>query len=187
MARFILFGPPGAGKGTQAALLSEQLSLPHISTGDLFRAAVHEKTVLGLKVQAFLDQGELVPNEVVIDMIQDRLSQEDSKNGWLLDGYPRSVPQAHALDTLLDALDQSIDQVINLKVSDEFLLERLLGRGRKDDTEEVIRRRLQVYQDQTAPLIQLYRDRDQLTDIDGSAPVEVVTASIQEAVTPLRS
>jgi adenylate kinase len=187
MARFILFGPPGAGKGTQAALLSEQLSLPHISTGDLFRAAVHEKTVLGLKVQAFLDQGELVPNEVVIDMIQDRLSQADSKNGWLLDGYPRSVPQALALDALLDALDQSIDQVINLKVSDEFLLERLLGRGRKDDTEEVIRRRLQVYQDQTAPLIQLYRDRDQLTDIDGSAPVEVVTASIQEAVTPFRS
>jgi adenylate kinase len=187
MARFILFGPPGAGKGTQASVLSVLLALPHISTGDLFRAAVTEKTSLGLKVQAFLDQGELVPNEVVIDMIQDRLGQEDSQNGWLLDGYPRSVPQAHALDALLDSLNQSIDRVINLKVSDEFLLERLLGRGRKDDTEEVIRRRLQVYREQTAPLIQFYRDRNQLTDIDGSAPVEVVTASIQEAADPFLS
>jgi adenylate kinase len=187
MARFILFGPPGAGKGTQASVLSTLLSLPHISTGDLFRAAVSDKTPLGLKVQTFLDQGELVPNEVVIDMIQDRLSQDDTKNGWLLDGYPRSVPQAHALDTLLDSLNQSIDRVLNLKVSDEFLLVRLLGRGRKDDTEEVILRRLQVYREQTAPLIQFYRDRNQLIDIDGGASVDVVTASIQEAASPFLS
>lgn len=184
MARFILFGPPGAGKGTQASLLSSLLSLPHISTGDLFRAAVTEKTTLGLQVQTFLDRGELVPNEVVISMIQERLSQDDSKAGWLLDGFPRSVPQAEALDTLLTSLAQSIDRVVNLKVSDEFLLERLLDRGRKDDNEAVIRRRLEVYREQTAPLIEFYCDRGQLTDIDGSAPVEVVTASIQEAVAP---
>jgi adenylate kinase len=187
MARFILFGPPGAGKGTQASVLSSLLSLPHISTGDLFRAAVTEQTPLGLQAQTFLDRGELVPDEVVIGMIQERLGEKDSQPGWLLDGFPRTVPQAHALDILLTSLSQSINRVINLKVSDEFLLARLLGRGRKDDTEEVIRRRLQVYREQTAPLIQFYRDRNQLTDIDGSAPVEVVTASIQEAAAPFIS
>jgi adenylate kinase len=184
MARFILFGPPGAGKGTQAAVLSTLLSSPHISTGDLFRAAVVEKTPLGLKAQTFLDRGELVPDEVVIGMIQERLGQEDAKNGWLLDGFPRTVPQAHALDALLGSLNQAMDRVINLKVSDEFLLQRLLSRGRNDDTEAVIRRRLQVYREQTAPLIEFYCDRGQLTDIDGSATVEVVTASIQEAAAP---
>lgn len=187
MAQFILFGPPGAGKGTQASVLSTLLSLPHISTGDLFRAAVTEQTPLGLKAQTFLDQGELVPDEVVIGMIRERLGEKDAQSGWLLDGFPRTVPQAHALDTLLTSLSQSIDRVINLKVSDEFLLARLLGRGRKDDTEEVIRRRLQIYREQTAPLIQFYRDRNQLTDIDGSVPVEVVTASIQEAAAPFLS
>jgi adenylate kinase len=187
MARFILFGPPGAGKGTQASVLSTLLSLPHISTGDLFRAAVTEQTSLGLKAQTFLDRGELVPDEVVIGMIQERLGEKDAQPGWLLDGFPRTVPQAHALDTLLSSLSQSMDRVINLKVSDEFLLTRLLGRGRKDDTEEVIRRRLQIYREQTAPLIQFYRDRNQLTDIDGGAPVDVVTASIQEAAAPFLS
>ncbi|MCG9892647.1 MAG: adenylate kinase [Thermosynechococcaceae cyanobacterium MS004] len=185
MACFILFGPPGAGKGTQAALLSGLLSVPHISTGDLFRAAVSEKSPLGVKAQGYLDRGELVPDEVVIDMIHVRLAQEDAQKGWLLDGFPRTVPQAHALDALLTSIDQTIDVVLNLSVSDEFLLDRLLGRGRKDDTEDVIRRRLQVYHEQTAPLIQFYRDRNQLTDVDGSSPVEVVTASIEEAVKPL--
>jgi adenylate kinase len=187
MARFILFGPPGAGKGTQASVLSSLLSFPHISTGDLFRAAVTEQTPLGMQAQTFLDRGELVPDEVVIGMIQERLAEKDSQPGWLLDGFPRTVPQAHALDTLLSSLSQSINRVINLKVSDEFLLERLLSRGRKDDTEEVIRRRLQVYREQTAPLIQFYCDRNQLTDIDGSAPVETVTALIQEAAAPFLS
>jgi adenylate kinase len=188
MARFILFGPPGAGKGTQAALLSTLLTTPHISTGDLFRAAVAEKTPLGVKAQLYLDRGELVPDEVVIGMIQDRLGCEDARQGWLLDGFPRTLPQAHALDVLLEAIHQAIDCVVNLKVSDEFLVERLLGRGlkegRKDDTEKVICRRLQIYRDQTAPLIQFYRDRKQLVDIEGGTAVEVVTASIQKAVAP---
>jgi adenylate kinase len=184
MARFILFGPPGAGKGTQAALLSKKLGLPHISTGDLFRAAVQDMTPLGLKVQGYLDQGELVPDSVVIDMIRERLASPDVLKGWLLDGFPRSIAQAHALDDLLTSIHQSIDSVLNLHVSDEYLLERLLGRGRKDDTEEVIRRRLEVYHEQTAPLIQLYRARNQLVDVNGSDTVEAVTASIEEAVCP---
>jgi adenylate kinase len=182
MTRFILFGPPGAGKGTQAALLSKKLGLPHISTGDLFRAAVSEMTPLGVKVQAYLDKGELVPDAVVIDMIRERLSNPDIRRGWLLDGFPRSVAQAHALDDLLSSIHQSIDCVLNLHVSDQFLLERLLGRGRKDDTEDVIRRRLEVYHEQTAPLIQFYRDRKQLVDVNGSDAVATVTASIEEAV-----
>jgi adenylate kinase len=183
MARLILFGPPGAGKGTQAVELSSRFTVPHISTGDLFRAAVSEQTALGVKAQGYLDRGELVPDELVIDMIRERLVQPDTQAGWLLDGFPRTVPQAHALDELLSSINQSLDRVVNLEVPDGFLLERLLGRGRKDDNEEVIRRRLQVYHDQTAPLIRFYGDRNQLTDIDGSAPVEDVTAAIQTALT----
>lgn len=183
MARLILFGPPGAGKGTQAVELSTRFTVPHISTGDLFRAAVSEQTALGVKAQEYLDRGELVPDELVIDMIRERLLQPDTQAGWLLDGFPRTVPQAHALDELLSSINQSLDRVVNLEVPDALLLERLLGRGRKDDNEEVIRRRLQVYHDQTAPLIRFYGDRNQLTDIDGSAPVEDVTAAIQTALT----
>jgi adenylate kinase len=183
MARLILFGPPGAGKGTQAVELSTQFTVPHISTGDLFRAAVSEQTALGLKAQGYLDRGELVPDELVIDMIRERLLQPDAQAGWLLDGFPRTVPQAHALDELLSGIHQELDRVVNLEVPDGFLLERLLGRGRKDDNEDVIRRRLQEYHEKTAPLIRFYGDRHQLTDIDGSAPVEDVTAAIQAALT----
>jgi adenylate kinase len=183
VARLILFGPPGAGKGTQAVELSTRFAVPHISTGDLFRAAVSEQTALGVKAQGYLDRGDLVPDELVIDMIRERLVQPDAQAGWLLDGFPRTVPQAHALDELLSSINQGLDRVVNLEVPDAFLLERLLGRGRKDDNEDVIRRRLQVYHDQTAPLIRFYGDRNQLTDIDGSAPVEDVTAAIQTALT----
>jgi adenylate kinase len=182
VARLILFGPPGAGKGTQAVELSQRFSVPHISTGDLFRAAVAEQTTLGVKAQSYLDRGELVPDDLVIDMIRERLVQPDTQSGWLLDGFPRTVPQAHALDDLLSGIRQELDRVVNLQVPDAFLLERLLGRGRKDDSEEIIRRRLQVYHEQTAPLIRFYGDRHQLTDIDGSAPVEDVTAAIQTAL-----
>jgi adenylate kinase len=183
VARLILFGPPGAGKGTQAVELSTRFAVPHISTGDLFRAAVSEQTALGVKAKGFLDRGELVPDDLVIEMIRERLVQTDTQAGWLLDGFPRTVPQAHALDELLATIHQRLDRVVNLQVPDTFLVERLLGRGRKDDSEDVIRRRLQVYHEQTAPLIQFYGDRHQLTDIDGSAPVEDVTAAIQTALT----
>lgn len=182
MARFILFGPPGAGKGTQAVQLSQRFAVPHISTGDLFRAAIAEQTPVGVKAQGYLDRGELVPDEVVIDIIRERLVQADTQAGWILDGFPRTVPQAHALDELLISIQQELERVINLTVPNEALVERMLSRGRKDDTEDVIRRRLQIYKDQTAPLIDFYRDRHLLKDIDGSGAVGVVTSAIETAV-----
>jgi adenylate kinase len=182
VARFILFGPPGAGKGTQAVQLSQRFAVPHISTGDLFRAAIAEQTPVGVKAQGYLDRGELVPDEVVIDIIRERLVQADTQAGWILDGFPRTVPQAHALDELLISIQQELERVINLTVPNEALVERMLSRGRKDDTEDVIRRRLQIYKDQTAPLIDFYRDRHLLKDIDGSGAVGVVTSAIETAV-----
>jgi adenylate kinase len=182
VARLILFGPPGAGKGTQAARLAEILGVPHISTGDIFRGAIAAQTPVGVKAQAYLDEGKLVPDSVVIDLVRERFSQPDTHPGWILDGFPRTVSQAHALDMLLSEIHQGFNRVINLEVPDEFLVQRMLGRGRKDDTEDVIRRRLQVYQDETSPLIRFYGDRNQVTDIDGSIPVDEVTASIQSAL-----
>ena len=182
MARLILFGPPGSGKGTQAASLSSCLQVPHISTGDLLRAAVANQTSLGNVAQGYLERGELVPDDVVIGMIRERLGQEDAQAGWLLDGFPRNLPQAHALDALLTEIGQAYEKVVNLQVPDDVLVERMLARGRKDDTETVIRRRLQVYVDQTAPLIQFYGDRNQLVNIDGNQAMDAVTANIQHVL-----
>ena len=182
MVRLIFFGPPGAGKGTQAVAVANLLQVPHISTGDLFRAAVSAQSALGLKAQSYLDQGELVPDDVVVDMIQERLTEDDTQSGWILDGFPRTLAQAQALDTLLAHLGQAYDRVVNLEVPDAVLVERMLSRGRNDDTETVIRRRLQVYQDQTAPLIDYYRDRKRLVDIDGHTTVDEVTTRIKTAV-----
>jgi adenylate kinase len=182
VTRLVLFGPPGAGKGTQAAALSARLGVPHISTGDIFRAAVASESALGLEAKSYLDRGELVPDEVVIGMIRDRLTQEDTHSGWLLDGFPRTVPQAKALDDLLLSISQSLDCVLNLQVANTILVERLLSRGRQDDSEDVIRRRLAVYLEQTAPLIDFYRVRNRLADIDGSLAVAEVTARIQQTL-----
>jgi adenylate kinase len=181
-SRLVLFGPPGAGKGTQAAALSASLSVPHISTGDIFRGAVASGTALGLEAKSYLDKGELVPDGVVIGMIRDRLTQPDTQQGWLLDGFPRTVAQAHALDELLQDIGQSLEAVLNLQVTSTTLVERLLSRGRQDDSEAVIRRRLEVYQEQTEPLIEFYRSRDRLVDINGSQAVEAVTAAIHQAL-----
>jgi len=144
VTRLILFGPPGAGKGTQAASLSEKLGIPHISTGDLFRAAIASQTSLGLKAQSFMDQGELVPDDVVVGMIRERLAEPDTQNGWLLDGFPRTLAQATALDQLLAEIEQSYDTVLTLLVPEDLLVHRMLSPRRKDDTEAVIRRRIQV-------------------------------------------
>lgn len=182
MTRLVLFGPPGAGKGTQAAALSARLGVPHISTGDIFRAAVASESALGLEAKSYLDRGELVPDEVVIGMIRDRLTQADTHSGWLLDGFPRTVPQAKELDDLLLGIGQSLDCVLNLQVANTILVERLLSRGRQDDSEDVIRRRLEVYLEQTAPLIDFYRSRHRLADIDGSLTVAEVTARIQQTL-----
>jgi adenylate kinase len=185
VARLLLFGPPGAGKGTQAQILASLLAIPHISTGDIFRTAVANQTELGIQAKGFMDRGELVPDSLVIDLIKDRLTQPDTHNGWLLDGFPRTLPQAEALEQLLTYLGQEYDRVLNLEVPDATLVERMLGRGRQDDNEAVIRTRLQVYRDQTEPLIGFYRQRQRLVDIDGSLDVEAVTHQIQEIVTHL--
>lgn len=182
MKRFIFLGPPGAGKGTQALLLSQARNIPHISTGDILRSAVANQTDLGQKAQFYMDKGELVPDQLILEMVHERLTQEDVKEGWILDGFPRTVAQAAYLDTLLQEIHQSCNLVINFDVADEVLVSRLLSRGRKDDSEEVVRHRLQIYRDQTAPLIDFYRDRNQLVSISGDQPVESVMQELQHFI-----
>lgn len=182
MVRLIFLGPPGAGKGTQAQTLAQAQSIPHISTGDILRAAVVQKTELGQKAQSYMDQGELVPDQLMLELVRDRLSQTDAAAGWILDGFPRTVIQANFLDDLLQEMQQICDRVINIDAPDEILVARLLGRGRKDDAEEVIRNRLAVYRKQTAPLIDLYGGRNQLIYINGDQPIAAVTAEIQRAI-----
>ena len=184
MTRLIFLGPPGAGKGTQAQVLANLLQIPHISTGDILRDNVTRQTDLGQKAQSYMDQGELVPDQLILDMIQARLSQQDASSGWILDGFPRNVAQAVFLDELLTKIGLSYDRVISLEVPDEVLVERLLKRLRKDDTEAVIRHRLAVYHEQTAPLISFYRDRQQLVSVDGNQSMEAVTNALQASVKP---
>jgi len=182
VVRLILFGPPGAGKGTQAQTLAKSWQIPHISTGDILRAAVAEKTDLGVKAQASMNRGELVPDQLVTAMVQERLSQPDTKQGWLLDGFPRNVAQARTLEQFLQQAAQLYDRVINLEVPDDVLVARMLSRGRQDDNDAVIRRRLEVYREETAPLIDFYRGRQSLIDINGDVSVEAVTTAIKAAI-----
>jgi adenylate kinase len=181
MTRLIFLGPPGAGKGTQAQRLAAMLNIPHISTGEILRNAIAQGTSLGQKAQSYVDKGELVPDELLLDLIRDRLNQPDAKNGWILDGFPRNVNQASFLETLLQELNQNCD-CINLEVPDEVLLERLLARGRKDDSPETIRRRLEIYHHDTAPLIDFYRNRSVLKSVNGSRTMEEVTDSLKQVV-----
>lgn len=176
----ILLGPPGAGKGTQAKTLSDFWKIPHISTGDILRHAVSNQTPLGQKAQSFMDRGELVPDQLVVDLIRERLNQQDASGGWILDGFPRNVTQADFLDLLLSEIEQPYDRVVNLEVPDEVLVTRMLGRGRKDDTEETIRRRLDVYRQQTAPLIDFYSHRNHLSSVNGNLPMEEVTEELKQ-------
>lgn len=182
MVRLILLGPPGAGKGTQAQALAEHWQTPHISTGDLLRAAVSNHTSLGVEAQSYMQRGELVPDHLVISMIRERLNQADTQRGWILDGFPRNATQANSLDDLLAEIDQAYDCAANLDVPDEILIARMLGRGRQDDTEATIRRRLEVYRERTAPLISFYRDRQRLKSIDGNAEVADITEAIKQSV-----
>jgi adenylate kinase len=180
--RLIFLGPPGAGKGTQAQTLAQEWNIPHISTGDLLRQALKEHTPLGLKAQSYMDRGELVPDQLVQDMVEERLHQSDSHFGWILDGFPRTVKQAAFLEQLLQKLAQGSVKVINFDVPDDIVVTRLLQRGRKDDSEQVIRRRLEVYRSETAPLIDFYRDRHQLLTVNGNQSPEEVSAEIKKQV-----
>jgi adenylate kinase len=183
VTRLIFLGPPGAGKGTQAILIAQQQSVPHISTGDILREAVAQRTPLGEQAHAFMSQGELVPDDLVLGLVEERLKQSDTDHGWVLDGFPRTVPQSLALDQLLVRIEQQCDLVINLDVPDARLIERLLARGRADDSQDVISRRLEVYRQQTAPLIQYYGDRHLLQTVDGDAAVELITQRILTKIT----
>ena len=182
MKRLIFLGPPGAGKGTQAHVLSGLFAIPHISTGDILRSAVKEQTPLGKQAQDYMDRGELVPDELILDLIKERLGQSDANNGWILDGFPRNVSQAEFLDRLLEDLNLSADVVLNLDVPDEVLIERLLARQRKDDNESTIRRRLEVYREDTVPVIDYYTGRGLLKSIDGNLTMEEVTKSLESAL-----
>ena len=174
MPRLIFLGAPGAGKGTQAQTLADYWQIPHISTGDILRGAMQERSPLGIKAQTYVDRGELVPDQLILNMVEERLKQPDASSGWILDGFPRNVSQANFLEELLQKLAQNGTSAINLEVPDEVLVSRLLGRGRKDDNEQVIRRRLEVYREQTLPLIDFYRDRQQLMVVNGNQPLEKV-------------
>ena len=180
--RLIFLGPPGAGKGTQAQILSDNYQIPHVSTGDILRAAVAGKTPLGKQAKDYMDRGELVPDALILNLIKDRLSHEDTANGWILDGFPRNVNQAAFLEELLVELSQNADCVLNLSVPDESLVSRLLERKRQDDNEETIRRRLQVYHQDTVPVIDFYQQKETLRTIDGDRTMEEVTQLLGEAI-----
>lgn len=182
LTRLIFLGPPGAGKGTQSKLLAEFQKIPHISTGDILRQAILDQTPLGIKAQNYMDKGELVPDDLVQDLVQERLKQPDAQNGWILDGFPRKVTQAVFLEELLLKIGQGEARVINLDASDAVVITRLLGRGRKDDSQEVISRRLEVYRHDTAPLIEYYQTRHQLITVDGNHSEAEVSAALQKVI-----
>jgi adenylate kinase len=185
----VLFGPPGAGKGTQAKLLSERRGLPQLSTGDMLRAAIAAGTDLGKRCKTIMDRGDLVPDEIVIGIIAERYDQPDCRGGAIFDGFPRTIAQAEALDRMLAQRGLRIDHVIELKVNDEILLQRVEqrikesgGATRADDTPETLKARLEVYYKNTAPLIAYYRNQGKLKTVDGMAPIEEVARSIEAAL-----
>jgi adenylate kinase len=179
-ARVVLLGPPGAGKGTQGQILCQRLGVPSISTGDMLREAVAEGTELGNKVQGIMASGALVDDATMAEVVRDRLAKPDARRGFLLDGYPRTLPQAETLAGVLRDAGQELDGVLLVDVPEDELVRRTLLRGRADDQEDVIRERLRVYREKTSPLIGYYRERGLLRELDGNRPVEEVTARMFE-------
>lgn len=181
--RLLLVGPQGSGKGTQAKRLAAVHGIPHVATGDILRAAVAERTPLGRRVQPILERGDLVPDDLMIGLIRERLAGED---GFLLDGFPRTLPQAEALDAMLAELGKPLDAVLLLDVSDEVALARLLGRqreeGRSDDTPDAIRNRLRLYHELTEPVLERYRAAGLLVEVDGERTMDEVTAALEDAL-----
>jgi adenylate kinase len=186
VTRLLLIGPPGAGKGTQAVKLAETFGIPPISTGDIFRENVKNETELGKQAKAFMDRGEYVPDSLTNALVRDRLTWDDAGNGFLLDGYPRTEDQVNELDEILKDAGQSLNAVVLITADTDEVVRRLLNRaqeqGRADDTEDVIRRRLEVYAEQTAPLINIYSHRNLVAEVDGLGAVDEVTGRILSAL-----
>lgn len=186
MKYVILIGPPGAGKGTQAKMLEQALGVPQVSTGDLFRYNLKNQTELGRLAQTYMDKGELVPDEVTVAMVRDRLQQPDAQAGAILDGFPRTIPQAEALDKLVDELGGEISVVPHIVVDHEELIQRLLKRatleGRTDDNEDAIRTRMRVYEEQTKPLLQYYEQKGLVVDVNGRQSIEAVQQDLRRVI-----
>ncbi|MDP3985112.1 MAG: adenylate kinase [Acidimicrobiia bacterium] len=180
--RLLFIGPPGAGKGTQSALVAERLRIPHISTGEMFRHHVANDTDLGREVNRIMETGAYVPDEITVEMLRQRMEENDAAVGFILDGFPRTTPQVAALDELL-GLD-GLDRVVLFEVDEDVLTERMLSRGRTDDTEETIRNRFKVYHEQTAPLIEMYGSRGLVVRVDGMGTIKEITDRVLAAVQP---
>ena len=180
--RVVLLGPPGAGKGTQAQKLAEKLEIPQISTGELFRRNIDKGTKLGLEAKRYLDAGDLVPSDLTNQLVDDRLADADAANGFILDGYPRSLEQAKALHEMLQRRGTDIDAVLEFRVSEEELFQRLKGRGRADDTDDVILNRMKVYRDETAPLLEYYSGESKLKTVDAVGTMDEVFARALQAL-----
>lgn len=188
--RLVLLGPPGSGKGTQAARLKDYLQVPHISTGDLLRAEVAAGSPLGMQAKEVMARGDFVSDEILLGMLEDRLARPDAGNGFILDGYPRNLVQADALGALLKKIGQPMDYAVQLEVPTDLLVERIAGRaaaeGRADDTPDVVRNRLDKYTSQTAPVIDYYRQQGQLTVVDGVGSLDEVFSRLIEALSPAK-
>ncbi|MCY7354534.1 MAG: adenylate kinase [Lysobacter sp.] len=186
--RLVLLGAPGSGKGTQATRLKDHLQVPHISTGDLLRAEVAAGSALGVQAREIMARGDLVSDDILLGMLEARFARPDTRNGFILDGYPRNLAQAAALDDLLLRLGQPMDAAVKLQVDTELLVDRIAGRakaeGRADDNPESVRKRLNIYTEQTAPVIEFYRQHGQLTVVDGVGSLDEVFTRIIEAIAP---
>ncbi len=182
--RIIIFGPPGAGKGTQAALIKDEFSIPHLSTGEIFREAIKNETVLGKKVKSVLDSGQLVSDDMVTALVEQELDKPDYKNGYILDGYPRTIAQAEAYDKFLEKNEQKLDACLLLKVPEQELIKRILsrGEGRSDDREEKVKTRLEVYWSETRPVQQYYQKQGLLKEVEGTGTVEDVFERIKKSL-----